>query len=225
MVNYILLFRALIIGLVTGIIIAIPIGPSGIESVRWTISKGFKKGIWVAVGSVIADTFDVVLINFGLLNWIKTNKTLEIIFWIVSGAVTFFIGIRAIMESKKVLKEPKETEVSDKVKSLPLFTGFIINITYPMTHLSWLAFSTTFIAVWRHISFGAYVTFVVSMLSGIMICLTMINILASKGKKVAKQSNSSKFADLLAYGIAILGIIFFTYGIFKLVTLRSYINL
>lgn len=221
---YILFTKALLVGLVTGIVIAIPIGPSGIESVRWTMSRGFRQGIWVAVGSVITDTLDVVLINFGLLSWIETNKLLEALFWIVSGVVTFYIGYRAVKSGKEydLDKEEKRLE-GNKVTSHPVFTGFIISFTYPMTHFSWLTFSTTFIRYWRGLGSMPYLTFVASMLSGIFICLTCINLLAAKGRKIGNEKKSEKFSGMLAYGIAALGVSFFVFGLFRLGTVQHFV--
>ena len=214
---YILFFKALFIGLATGILIAIPIGPAGIESVRWTITKGFRRGILVAVGSVMADFVDSVLINFGLLSWIETNKLLEAIFWVISGGITFWIGCRAVKSGKSYDLE-KEEELLEKkgITSHPIFTGFIITLTYPMTHFSWLTFSTTFIRYWRSLGTVPYITFVASMLLGILTCLTGINYLASKGKKVIKVKKTGKFTNLLAYGIGLLGVGFFIFGLIKL---------
>ena len=214
---YILFFKALFIGLATGVIIAIPIGPAGIESVRWTITKGFRRGILVAAGSVMADFVASVLINFGLLSWIETNKLLEAIFWIVSGGVTFCIGYRAVKSGKSYDLEKEEEFLEKKgITNHPVFTGFIITLTYPMTHFSWLTFSTTFIRYWRNLGMVPYITFVAAMLLGILTCLTGINYLASKGKKVIKVKETGKFTNLLAYGIALLGTGFFIFGLVKL---------
>ncbi len=214
---YILFIKALVIGLATGVVIAIPIGPAGIESVRWTMSKGFRHGIWVAVGSVAVDTVDVVLINFGLLSWIETNKLLEAIFWIISGIVTFYIGFRAVRSGRKYnLDEEEELLEKKKITMHPVFTGFIISITYPMTHFSWLTFSTTFIRYWRGLGVVPYVTFVAAMLSGILICLAFMNLLAAKGRKIGSGKKTEKFTGLLAYGIATLGIAFIFFGVYRL---------
>lgn len=221
---YILFVKALVVGLTTGIVIAIPIGPSGIESVRWTMSRGFRQGIWVAVGSVIADTLDVVLINFGLLSWIETYKLLEALFWIISGIVTFYIGYRAVKSGRNYNLDKEEKLLEEnKVTSHPVFTGFIISITYPMTHFSWLTFSTTFIRYWRSLGRMPYITFVVSMLSGIFICLTCINLLAAKGRKIGNGKRSEKFTGMLAYGIAALGVSFIIFGLFRLGTVQHFV--
>lgn len=214
--SYTLIIRAIYTGLITGIVIAVPMGPAGLESVRWTITKGFKYGILIASGSLIADAIDVMLINFGLLELIETNKLLEVFFWMLSGAVIFYIGFRAIRKSRSKKDDEEEEEESKNKKEekhLPVFTGFIINFTNPMTHFFWLTLSSTVIRVWRNYGRVTYFIFAVSMLTGMFISLFVINFIASKGKKIAAPKLSGKFSVLLEYGIAAIGIGFFIYGL------------
>ena len=216
--SYILIIRAVYTGLITGIVIAIPMGPAGIESVRWTISKGFKYGLMIAAGSLIADAIDVMLINFGLLELIQTNKLLEVFFWMFSGVIIFYIGYKAIKNSKKKSEENEEESLVDKKeeKHRPVLTGFLINFSNPMTHFFWLTLSSTVIRVWRNTGKLTYFIFAVSMLTGMFISLFAINFLASKGKKVASPKLSGKFSVFLEYGIAAIGIGFFLYGAYVL---------
>ncbi len=218
--SYILIIRAVYTGLITGIVIAIPMGPAGIESVRWTISKGLKYGLMIAAGSLIADAIDVMLINFGLLELIQTNKLLEVFFWMLSGVIIFYIGYKAMKKSKKKLEENEEESLVDKKeeKHRPVLTGFIINFSNPMTHFFWLTLSSTVIRVWRNTGKLTYFIFAVSMLTGMFMSLFAINFLASKGRKVASPKLSGKFSIFLEYGIAAIGIGFFLYGAYVLYT-------
>jgi threonine/homoserine/homoserine lactone efflux protein len=215
--SYLLIIRALYTGLFTGIVIAIPMGPAGFESVRWTITKGFKKGVLVAAGSLIADTIDVMLINFGLLDLIETNKLLEIFFWEISGIIIFYIGYKALRHSKRYSDETeKELLEKEDIKSRPVFTGFIVNFSNPMTHFFWLTLSSTVIRVWRTYGRFTYFIFAVAMLLGMFISLFTINYLASRGKKIAAPKVSGKFSALLGYVIVAFGIGFFANGMYKL---------
>lgn len=211
----ILLIKAIFTGLLTGIVIAIPMGPAGIESVRWTISKGFKQGILVAAGSLIADTIDVMLINFGLLELIQTNKRLEVFFWIISGVIILFIGYKAVKGNKNPFSEDDEgNSEKKKMKSNPLFTGFIINFSNPMTHSFWLTLSSTVLRVWRSMGKLIYFIFAVCMLCGMFTSLFGLNFLASKGKKLTPPKAAGKITGLLSYGILAIGVGFIIYGVY-----------
>ncbi|MFL0267125.1 LysE family translocator [Candidatus Clostridium radicumherbarum] len=220
-INYVLLVRAIYTGLFTGIVIAIPMGPAGFESVRWTITKGLKFGVGVAAGSLIADAIDVMLINFGLLELIETNKLLEIFFWEISGIIIFYIGYRALKNSKKDLAEREREENTrieeDMKKSKAIFTGFLVNISNPMTHFFWLTLSSTVIRIWRSYGRLVYFVFAVLMLCGMFLSLFAINYLASHGKKFAAPKVSGKLSSVLNYVILAFGIGFFAKGIYTLV--------
>lgn len=217
-INYILIIRAIYTGLFTGIVIAIPMGPAGFESVRWTMTKGLKKGVAVAAGSLIADAIDVMLINFGLLELIKTNKLLEVFFWEISAAVIFYIGYKALKNSKKDGAEEEKQEEAEKknMDSRAVFTGFIVNFSNPMTHFFWLTLSSTVISIWRSYGRLVYFLFAVAMLCGMFLSLWGINILASKGKTISAPKVSGKAANLLIYVILAFGAGFFINGIYKL---------
>ncbi len=213
----ILIIRACYIGLFTGIVIAIPMGPAGIESVRWTILGGLKKGLLVAAGSLLADAFDVMLINFGLLSLIQTNRLLEVFFWMLSGVIIFFIGYKAI----KNVKNPVQHEESDPLKkndalSRPFLNGFLINITNPMTHFFWLTLSSTVICVWRSAGDLPYFIFTCCLLMGMFIGLFLINYLVSRGKHIHTPKLSGKFSLWLSYAIAAFGLGFFVYGLIRM---------
>ena len=212
-----LLIRALYIGLFTGMVIAIPMGPAGLESMRWTVTKGLKKGLLVAAGSLIADAADVMFINFGLLNLIETDKLVEVFFWMLSGSVIFFIGYKSAIVSRK--SDPFHMEShheSKKIASRPLLTGFVINFTNPMTHFFWLTLSSTVIRVWRNTGGLTYFVFAVSMLSGMFLSLFGINYLASKGRNIKAPKLSGKLNLWLSYGISIIGVGFVVYGLYIL---------
>ena len=226
-ISYSIIISALFTGLITGIAIAIPMGPAGLESIRWTILKGFNKGFMVAVGSLFADAIDILLINYGLLDLIETNKLLEAFFWMLSGVIIFYIGYKSIKDSKnKDARSDSETAVTasttsnvlknKKMKSRPLFTGFIINFTNPMTHFFWLTLSTTVIRQWRYSGNIPYWIFSISMLLGMLLSLTAINFLASKGKKFAPPKLSGHTTILLSWAISTIGVGFFAYGIYKM---------
>jgi threonine/homoserine/homoserine lactone efflux protein len=224
-INYILIIRAIYTGLITGIAIAIPMGPAGFESVRWTVTKGFRQGVKVAAGSLIADAIDVMLINFGLLELIETNKLLEIAFWEISGIIIIFIAYKALINSKKQSRKendgaeakeaiPAETN-SDKHKAI--FTGFIVNFSNPMTHFFWLTLSSTVIRIWRSYGRLVYFVFALFMLCGMFTSLYVINLVASKGKKISAPKVSGRAGNLLSYAILAFGLFFICNGIYKLI--------
>jgi len=213
--NFVLLIRAIYTGLFTGIAIAIPMGPAGFESVRWTISKGFKQGVKVAAGSLIADAIDVMLINFGLLELIQVNKLLEVFFWLISGIVIFYIGYKSLKKFKENSDKEEQLQEVKETNSPAVFTGFIVNFSNPMTHFFWLTLSSTVIRIWRSYGKLVYFIFAVFMLCGMFISLFFINYLASRGKKFTAPKVSGKVEKLLSFVILAFGTGFIANGLYK----------
>jgi len=109
-----LILKALFLGIAIGIVIAMPVGPAGFESIRWTITKGFRKGILVVIGALSVDALDAILINFGLLSWLEGNPCYKALFWILSGVVTFYIGYRDIKRGRRYNLDEEERYLEKK---------------------------------------------------------------------------------------------------------------
>ena len=122
--------KAIFIGLSTGLVLALPLGPAGLESVKRTISKGYKEGILVALGAISVDALDIILINFGIFNLLNASKRLESLFWIICGIILAFIGYKSVKGTKKGGDgfKPKVVK-SGKFSSMPYVTGFLITVS------------------------------------------------------------------------------------------------
>ena len=208
----ILLIKAIFVGLFTGFAISIPMGPAGLESIRWTLTKGLKKGIYIAAGSLIADAIDIIFINFGLLSLIERHRNLETFLWLVSGAILIFIGIHAIRAEHRGLKEHPVPEQPEK-QAYPLLIGFIINFTNPMTHFFWLGLSSTVMRPWRSAGEPAYFIYAMFMIVGMFCGLALLNLLAHKGRHMKALDIPGKIIFFVPYVITVIGTGLVIYGL------------
>ncbi|MCM3585970.1 LysE family translocator [Mesobacillus maritimus] len=120
--------------IVLGITLAAPIGP--VNSAR--LDKGIKNGFWhawiVGTGSMIADGIFMVLIYFGLVNFLDI-PIIQIFLWLFGGFVLIYSGVESIIGANKFSFD------QDRKKDSLLrcfFTGFIMSITSPLSILFWL---------------------------------------------------------------------------------------
>ena len=208
MVSLIDILKSLVIGYVTGFIISIPLGPSTIESVNRTISKGFKEGFMVSIGAISADMSYLLLINCGLLSFLNKNKSFEILFWLISGIILVFIGYKYIIDSTNKLHF-----VSNFNNSTSFLYGYIITFFNPMTLTLWLGLSATVMRVWYSMGYLYYYCFIISILAGMITWFFVLNLLALRGFKMLKKSYSTNISNFINYFILILGISFIIYSI------------
>lgn len=210
MSSFSFLIKAIISGFSTGFAAAIPLGPSGIESIKRSLSHGFKQGFKVSVGAILADYFYVLLINLGLSAVLNTSKLAECLFWVISGFILIIFNKFSNRKKHPFLDRLRNNRYSG------MLSGFLITFFNPMTPALWIALSGTIMSVWRSNGLYFYLTALFSMIAGALIWFALLNILASRGIKILKEDAPQKTSYLMKYIMLALGIGFIIYGILKL---------
>ncbi len=206
--------KAILIGFFTGFIASVPLGPSGLESVNRSISRGFRAGFHVSLGAVLADVTYLSVINLGLFNVLNKHKHFEGLFWIISGIVL-------IIFNKLSSKEQKLNSKSNKLlyhyKSNGFLAGFLITFLNPTTPSLWIALSGTVLSIWR-LHGKIFFTFAMcSMIIGSIAWFCLLNILVSKGFRSLKANYAGNASKFLNYVLFILGILFILWGVYNLI--------
>lgn len=216
MLELINILKAIIFGFATGLVISVPLGPAGIESVKRTISMGYRVGFVVSLGAISADLAYLLLINAGLSNLLAANKRTEALFWIVAGIILTIIGYVSYKNKKGHKNSALNFFKNGSLGSMPFLTGFLITFTNPMTPSLWLTLSGTVIRAWYYVDLFSYYTFIFSILLGMIAWFALLNYFALKGKQILKPS-SNKVSFLFEYINLIIGIGFIIFGLFRLV--------
>lgn len=213
MKNFFIIIKALFSGFFTGFVVSVPLGPAGIESVKRTVSKGYKAGFSVSLGALSADLAYLILINCGLMGILNSNKRTTCFFWIFSGLILTFIGYKSMPNYKNDVHIPFLGNKS--FNSIPYLSGFMITFTNPMTPTLWLTLSGTIISYWYYVSKSCYFTFLFSLASGMITWFAMLNYFALKGLKFLTPKAGKATEYILKISILILGIGFIVFGIVK----------
>lgn len=216
--EFMIVVKAVFSGLFTGLLVSIPLGPAGLESIKRTISKGYREGIALSLGAISGDALDIFLINFGLLNILSGNKRAEALFWIFSGIVLLAVGFLSIKGDEKI----KELEThphlleNKKLRSFPFITGFLLVFLNPLTHSLWITMSGTVIRVWSYTGKVSYYTFLASIIVGMVMWFSMLNFFALRGHRKISVSSSQKISKILMWIIMIMGVGFLIFGFYSL---------
>ncbi len=211
----ILLLKATVLGITTGFVMSIPIGPSGIESVKRTLSMGYSEGLKVSLGAISADVFYLLLINAGLANILNRNRKTEAIFWIISGLLLSLIGYNSIRNHKGNSTVFSRFIKNSNMSSLSFATGFMITVSNPMTPSIWLAMSGTVLKAWYHISKSGYFVFIFSIIVGMVLWFSLLNFLAYKGFNILSHEKSTNTVSFLMLGTILTGFAFIIWGIYR----------
>ncbi len=219
MEEFIKILKALFSGFFMGLIISIPLGPSGIESVKRTMSQGYKQGFLVSIGALCADVSYLLLINCGLSNILDRNKKTEAFFWIISGTILILISFFSI-KNENINKHAKFKSLTiNCITSLPFLSGFFITFFNPMTPSLWITLSGTVIRAWYYVNITCYYVFVLFTLVGMICWFAILNYLALKGINILTPKASKKTSSVLMFSIGAIGAIFVVFGFINLITL------
>jgi threonine/homoserine/homoserine lactone efflux protein len=214
MFSVFIIFKAMLIGFFTGFVASIPLGPSGLESVSRSITKGFREGFKVSLGAVSADIVYIIIINLGLVEVFTKNPKFHSLFWIISGIVLILSTKTSFKSTNPDLKLEKSTF---RHASNGFLTGFFITFLNPTTPSLWIALSGTVFNVWRHHGRMFFIFSISSMIIGSITWFCFLNILVSRGFRKFNPkftSNTTKFSD---YFLLALGIIFIILGFYKFI--------
>lgn len=214
MFSIISIIKALLWGFFTGFTASIPLGPSGLESVSRSISKGFKEGFKVSLGAVSADMIYIIIINLGLFTILEKNHKFYSLFWILSG---FILVITNIISRRSKHSDLKEKNFLYRHASSSFLTGFFITFLNPTTPSLWLALSGTLFTVWRHNGKMFFLLSISSMIIGSITWFCFLNILVSKGIKKFKPNIINSTTKVLDHLLLALGIVFIIGGIYKFI--------
>lgn len=213
-----LLGKTILCGLATGFTLAIPLGPSGIESVKRSIDNGFWGGFKVSLGAIAADYTYILLINLGLATLLKLNSNAEGFFWIVSGCILVLFNNMSQKSNNKFTNL-----INSDHKYAGFLSGYILTFINPMTPSLWLVVSGTIMSFWRDDGHMCYIFGILAMLCGTLCWFALLNLLATKGIKYFKKDISGKTSNFIRYFMLVLGICFAIYGLYKLSIGRYFI--
>jgi len=140
-------FVTIITGIVVGVLITIPLGPTSLYIAHRALSGEARKGMLVAIGAVIVDVFYCLVITMGLISFLHPylqNPVVQVVFsvfLIVYGLKVLFFDRRVRVESEELM--PVD-EAPTRVKFLSSYYGGVVigismTLANPTLFFSWVA--------------------------------------------------------------------------------------
>ena len=156
--DYNILWKILLNAIGTGLIISISPGAALFGIIQTSLSKGFKSGVFFALGIALSDMIPISLCLFGF-SAILGNPLAQQIFGAVCGSIlvgygliTFFSRRDKVSEKQRMQVENRIHEMDDKIDNLkpvlprrsylnvlkPMSKGFLFNFLNPVAWILWV---------------------------------------------------------------------------------------
>jgi L-lysine exporter family protein LysE/ArgO len=121
--------------IILGLSLSAPMGPINAAQLDKGIRFGFFHAWLVGVGGMVADGIFMLLIYFGVSQFIDT-PVIKLFLWAFGFIVLTYTGIESILKSGSITKPSHQTLNETKGKAFR--TGFFMAISNPLSILFWL---------------------------------------------------------------------------------------
>jgi len=122
-------------GMVIGFLLATPVGPVGILSVRHTLAYGRRHGLVVGLGGASADAIYATIAAFGITLISEFVSSHEHLLRIAGGIFLLLVGFYTLRSSSKPWNQSNRLMLHTKV----FISTFFLAITNPMTLVGYAA--------------------------------------------------------------------------------------
>ena len=128
-------------GIILGLIIAITIGPAFFSIIQTSINRGFKYGVFMAIGILISD---ITILSVSYIGAFKLFNSVEnkLLIGIVAGSILIAYGIYSYFRKPDILRQ--RTFIKNKKSSYKapgpytyVVKGYFLNILNPFLLAFW----------------------------------------------------------------------------------------
>jgi threonine/homoserine/homoserine lactone efflux protein len=157
--------ESIVSGIISGIVLAFLIGPVFFTIIQTSIEKGFKSGVFVAVGVSFSDSIYILVSYFGLVQFMEAENFRHYMAY-TGGLILFGFGLYYLLVKRRRLAQ---FEFQTKIEGGPWLKlvgkGFLINALSPMVLFFWIATVSVATARLGYSNTGKIVLFFVSIVA------------------------------------------------------------
>jgi threonine/homoserine/homoserine lactone efflux protein len=130
-------YLLMIKGIITGLLVSVPLGPIGILVIQRTLNKGRMSGFVSGLGATAADTIFALIAGLGLSIIINFIRDRQVFFQIAGGLFVIYIGLRIFYTNP--VKTLKLQRMNKTMLSQDFVSVFLLTISNPMAIFIFLA--------------------------------------------------------------------------------------
>lgn len=202
--------EAVLKGVVSGLVLAVLIGPVFFTLIQTSIERGFKSGVYVAIGISISDALCIAIAYLGIS--LINSPDFRIYLSYFGGAILLGFGIYYlfIKSRKPVIYNPEHIEERNAFKLMA--KGFVINGFNPMVLFFWIGTIGVATVELGYTTHGMATIFFCSIVTTVFIT-DVIKAKLSDKLRVLLTARTMKIMNLL------VGLVMFGFGL-KLIILH-----
>jgi threonine/homoserine/homoserine lactone efflux protein len=157
--------ESIVSGIISGIVLAFLIGPVFFTIIQTSIEKGFRSGVFVAVGVSLSDSIYILVSYFGLVQFMQAENFRHYMAY-TGGVILLGFGLYYLLVKRRRLAQ---FEFQTKIEGGPWLKlvgkGFLINALSPMVLFFWIATVSVATARLGYPNTGKIVLFFVSIVA------------------------------------------------------------
>lgn len=124
-------------GIISGIVLALLVGPVFFTILQTSIERGFWSGVFVAIGVALSDTLYITLSYHGL-SQLFHDPTFQVYLGYVGGAILLCFGVYYLFIKSRKMTGYSLAHVKERSPYRLMAKGFIINGLSPMVLIFWI---------------------------------------------------------------------------------------
>jgi threonine/homoserine/homoserine lactone efflux protein len=124
-------------GIISGIVLALLIGPVFFTILQTSIERGFWSGVLVAIGVALSDTMYIILSYLGL-SQLFTSQSAQMYLGYIGGAILLCFGVYYLLIKSKRMMNFTLEHIETRSPYRLMAKGFIINGLSPMVLIFWI---------------------------------------------------------------------------------------
>jgi threonine/homoserine/homoserine lactone efflux protein len=192
-------------GIFSGLVLAILVGPVFFTLLQTSIERGFKSGVYVAIGIAVSDSLYVALSYLGLSSLFNSAEFQVYLSYVGGSIILCFGGYYLFIKSRRFVNF-NMGHVEEKSPFRLMAKGFIINGFNPMVLIFWIGTISIATGQLGYTSNGKAITF----LGSIIITVLITDIVKAK---LADKLRILLTARIIKIMNIILGLVMFALGL------------
>jgi threonine/homoserine/homoserine lactone efflux protein len=131
------MLHTLLQGIIVGFTIAILLGPAFFSLIQTSILRGFKSGLFLALGIFLSD-FTLVLLCYLGVSQIIYDPSRQLIIGIVGGGILIVFGIVTFTRKVHITEEKDILQIKLPNPFALIAKGYFLNFTNPFIWIFWI---------------------------------------------------------------------------------------